>query len=83
VAATAGKADVVALLLRAGAAVNQQNARGDTPLIVAGRQGDAATCRALLAAGASRSLRNSVRATAADAARERGFASLADELGRG
>jgi ankyrin repeat protein len=83
IAAAAGKPELVSLLLRAGAPVNAQNERGDTPLIIAGRAGDAVTCRALLAAGANRTLRNQVSAAAADVARQRGFAALADELQRG
>jgi ankyrin repeat protein len=71
---------VVQALLRRKVAVDLQNHDGDTALMAASRAGNALACRALIAAGASTSLRNTKRATAVDVARDRGFLTLASEI---
>ena len=77
-AAAAGQSAVVAALLRVAATPDTINERGDTALIAASRGGHTETCKVLLAAGTKTSLRNKDRQTAADVARNRGFAPLAD-----
>ena len=59
----------------------RDNRDGDTALIAASRNGNRAAVKVLLARGASTALRNSKRATAADVARDRGFADLAEVIG--
>jgi len=71
---------VVQMLIRRKAAIDVQNHDGDTALLAASRAGSTASARLLRAAGASTSLRNGKRASAADIARDRGFTGLAAEL---
>lgn len=52
VASALGYADIVSLLLRAGAEVDEKNAKGRTPLLLAAERGHVPVVRALLAAGA-------------------------------
>ncbi len=59
----------------------RRNQDGDTALIAASRNGNAAAVKVLLAGGASTVLRNGKRATAADVARDRGFGDLAAPIG--
>ena len=72
--------DVVGVLLAHGAQMDLANHSGDTALMAASRTGALPVCTALLQAGASRSVRNSMHATAADIARQRGFTDLAQLL---
>jgi ankyrin repeat protein len=53
IAATAGRADVVDALLKAGARVDQPNGIGVTPLMLAARNGHGDLAQVLLAAGAN------------------------------
>lgn len=79
--AAAGRhADVVDVLLRAGADPNARPHGGWTPLQAAAAHGDAPTVELLLAAGADLSLANDAGRRAADLAREHGHAALAERL---
>jgi len=80
-AASLGSGDMVRMVLQHGPDINAQNQDGDTALIAASRAGNTAAVKVLLAGGASTVLRNGKRATAADVARDRGFGTLAAELG--
>jgi ankyrin repeat protein len=80
VSAAAAHADVVASLLAHGAQVDLTNKSGDTALMAASRVGALPVCSALLRAGASRTVRNTMHATAGDIARQRGFAAVAQLL---
>jgi ankyrin repeat protein len=80
-AASLGSGDTVRMVLQHAPDINAQNQDGDTALIAASRAGNTAAVKVLLAGGASTALRNGKRATAADVARDRGFGSLAAELG--
>jgi ankyrin repeat protein len=79
-AAAAGQAETVRVLLLRAHKIDAQNRHGDTAVILASRNGNAAVCRELLKNGASLKLRNGNRLNAADAARDRGFIDLANEL---
>ena len=80
VAAESGQAKIVALLLDRKPPLDATDAFGDTALMAAARNGDAATCVSLLSAGANPRLRNRDRATAAELAEARGFTKLAERL---
>ena len=80
VAAELGQAKIVALLLDRKAPLDATDAFGETALMAAARNGDAATCMSLLSAGANPRLRNRDRATAAELAEARGFSKLAERL---
>jgi len=58
-----------------------QNNAGDTALIAASRGGHTAICHMLLAAGATKGLRNGAGVSALDVAAGRGFAAIVKELG--
>ena len=58
-------------LLDGGASVDVQNAAGNTPLIVATREGHTEVCRILLTAGADTGLHNEDRIDALDTAKRR------------
>ena len=75
-AAAGGHAAVVRRLLASAAPTDLQNGHGDTALILASQSGDLESVRALLAAGASRKLRNRDGVAAADAAKARSFDGL-------
>jgi ankyrin repeat protein len=81
-AAANGRGEIVQALLARSHKVNAQNRHGDTAVILASRNGHVEVCRTLLKDGASLKLRNGNRLNAADAARDRGFAALADELSK-
>lgn len=80
VAAELGQSKIVALLLDRKAPLDATDAFGETALMAAARNGDAATCMSLLSAGANPRLRNRDRATAAELAEARGFSKLAERL---
>jgi len=71
-AATAGHADVVDVLLAAGADVNAADARGRTPLIVAVGAGDRVSAGLILARGAHVGAVDDAGRSASDIARENG-----------
>lgn len=82
-AALAGRrADVVKVLLDAGADVNATQHGGWTPLHSAVANGDRTTVDLLIARGANASRANDAGVTPAAFARERGHAELADYLER-
>jgi uncharacterized protein len=58
----------VALLIQRGAAINAQDDRGQTPLMIAAGMGHDSTVRALLAAGADKGLRDRAGKTAKEMA---------------
>jgi ankyrin repeat protein len=58
----------VALLIQRGGAINAQDDRGQTPLMIAAGMGHASIVRALLAAGADKSLRDHTGKTAKEMA---------------
>lgn len=60
-------------LVKAGAGLNVQDGEGNTPLLIACRQGDEKTVRYLIKAGADTAVKNSKGETAMDIAAERGF----------
>ena len=76
----AGAVEVVEKLLARHADKDTQNEFGDTALIIASRNGNAALVQRLLSAGASTRLRNKNHASAADVARERAFTAIAELL---
>jgi ankyrin repeat protein len=80
IAAETGQVQIVALLLERKPQLDAADEFGDTALMAAARNGDVATCVRLLAAGANPRLRNRERATAAELAESRGFATLAERL---
>jgi ankyrin repeat protein len=83
-AAAARSVPIARLLLEHGAPVNARQGRGEhgfTPLMEAALNGQADMVEALLSSGADRSLRDSDGLTAADHARTRGHAGLAERLG--
>ncbi|TLZ14341.1 MAG: ankyrin repeat domain-containing protein [Gammaproteobacteria bacterium] len=79
-AANAGAVEIVDKLLTHHAEKDAQNEFGDTALIIASRNGNAALVRRLLSAGASTALRNKDRSTAADVARARAFPAVVELL---
>jgi ankyrin repeat protein len=79
-AAAGGHADIVELLLSAGAEPNQRQLHGWTPLHAAAQNGDLRSLEALLAAGADPALRNDKGRSAADVARDAGHEDLAARL---
>jgi len=77
--AGAGAAEAVTALLRLGADPDRPDPyQGSTALHQAAAWGQAAVCRALLTHGADRSVRNHSGRTAAEEARQRGRAQLAE-----
>jgi ankyrin repeat protein len=80
-----GRADVIPLLARAGVPLNDTDKAGFTPLMYAATLdfGDTAALRALLAAGADRSIRNSDGRTAVEQARYLHHIAIETELTRG
>jgi ankyrin repeat protein len=74
--------DVIPLLANAGAAINAIDEHGFTPLMYAATIdfGDTATLRALVAAGADKTLRNSAGRTPLQQARRLGLSQLANAL---
>ena len=79
-AATHGFADVVALLVAAGADLDNTDESGATALWVAAAQGFSAIARSLVEAGADRARPDSEGVTPAAVARDNGHAALADYL---
>ena len=69
------------LLLEAGAAVNERQSGGFTPLMSASQNGDTELLTLLLAHGADPSVRDDQGRSAADIARAAGHAEIAAELG--
>jgi ankyrin repeat protein len=67
-------------LLQHGALIDRQNKDGDTALTLASSSGNAPAVKVLLANHASTALRNGKRSTAADVARDRGFAIIAQTI---
>lgn len=80
VAAATGRADIVGAILTRRPSIDAADAFGDTALMAAARNGDAATSIRLLSAGANPRLRNRERAAAADVAEARGYMELASRL---
>jgi len=76
----AGAVEIVDKLLTRRADKDIQNEFGDTALIIASRNGNAALVQRLLSAGASTRLRNKDRASAADVARARAFSAIFELL---
>ncbi|NPU84915.1 MAG: hypothetical protein HPY65_10550 [Syntrophaceae bacterium] len=79
-AAYYGKADMITLLASRGANVNASSPYG-TPLTLAAQYGFASAVRALLEAGADPSMKDASGQTAADYARQGGFAEIVALLG--
>ena len=71
---------IVDKLLGMHADKDAQNGFGDTALIIASRNGDAALVKRLLAAGVATRLRNGDKATAEDVAVARSFRNVAQLL---
>jgi ankyrin repeat protein len=80
-AASGGHAEIVELLLEAGAEPDPRQRHGWTPLQAAAQNGNARSLEALLAAGADPELRNDDGQSAADLARAAGYDELAARLG--
>jgi ankyrin repeat protein len=80
-AASGGHAEIVELLLEAGAEPDPRQRHGWTPLQAAAQNGNARSLEALLAAGADPELRNDDGQSAADLARAAGHDELAARLG--
>lgn len=78
--ADGGHREIALALIAAGADPNAKQRHGWTPLHGAAHSGDRAVVAALLAAGADRRLTNDEGRRAADIARERGHAEVADLL---
>jgi ankyrin repeat protein len=76
-----GAKEVVPVVLRHGADPNLGRAGGPPPLHLAAAKGRTEIALALIKAGADTSAKNEAGATAADVARQRGFADLAETLG--
>lgn len=82
-AAMNGHADFVALLIENGAEVNKQDKFGRTPLLLAAKYGDhPEVVKALLKAGADKSVKDKDGLAAADYAVFRGHAETASLLGK-
>jgi ankyrin repeat protein len=75
-----GHAEIVEVLLAAGADVNAVQADGYTPLHEAAQNGDTATSKRLVAAGADTTARLDNGLTPAGSARRAGHVALADWL---
>jgi ankyrin repeat protein len=80
-AASGGHAEIVEMLLEAGAEPDPRQRHGWTPLQAAAQNGNARSLEALLAAGADPELRNDDGQSAADLARAAGYDELAARLG--
>ena len=80
-AASGGHAEIVELLLAAGAEPSPRQRHGWTPLHAAAQNGDARSLEALLAAGADPELRNDDGLSARDLARAAGHDDLMARLG--
>jgi len=80
-AASGAHAEIVELLLAAGAKPDPRQRHGWTPLHAAAQNNDARSLEALLAAGADPALRNDDGKSAADVARDAGHLELAASLG--
>jgi len=80
-AASGAHAEIVELLLAAGAKADPRQRHGWTPLHAAAQNNDARSLEALLAAGADPALRNDDGKSAADVARDAGHLELAASLG--
>ena len=70
----------VALLLKAGSVVDQENNNGVTPLMAAARDGYTAIVKLLLAAGADYAQVDEFGRTADSVAEEKGFAETAEAV---
>lgn len=81
-AASRGRTETARMLLEQGAIVNAPAPDGTTPLMMAAFSGDRDVIQLLLDHGADSTAVNLQKLTAADWAREKGHASLADELER-
>lgn len=75
-----GHGDLIPLLLKAGASVDEENKDGETALHLAARMGEEEMVQTLLAAGASLTVKTKSDQTAPDLAESEGFLDLADEL---
>jgi CubicO group peptidase (beta-lactamase class C family) len=76
-AAINDRTDVIRLLLQHGAAIDAANLTGFTALHHAAESGSMGAAKALLDAGADRTLRNDAGETASDVARRKGHADIA------
>ncbi|HYF36249.1 MAG TPA: ankyrin repeat domain-containing protein, partial [Prosthecobacter sp.] len=79
-AARSGNAEMLHLLIKRGAGVNEKDAEGQTALHIAASANDEAMARALLVHRADRSIRDKQGKTAAEVARASGHRALADLL---
>jgi ankyrin repeat protein len=75
-AAAGGHSAAVRRLLASSAPTDAQNRHGDTALILASLYGNTEVVQALVAAGASRKLRNRDGVAASDAAKARNFGNV-------
>ena len=75
-AAARGDAALVKVLVGGGATIDEQNAAGNTALIVAIREGHTDVCRVLLKGGANARVRNKDRIDALDTAKRRNMAEI-------
>ena len=79
-AAGVGAVELIKDLLDAGARSDARNALGNTPMMLAARDGWADAVKALLAAGADPSLRNKKRERAVDIALSAGHTEIFELL---
>ncbi|AKM28962.1 hypothetical protein AB870_00680 [Pandoraea faecigallinarum] len=81
-AATNGHDDIVKMLLDASAYVDAESPNGTTPLMMAARGGHITTCKVLLDGGADVRLKNQLKMTAIDFARQANQKEIADGLAK-
>ncbi|VVE61544.1 ankyrin [Pandoraea captiosa] len=81
-AATNGHDDIVKMLLDASAYVDAESPNGTTPLMMAARGGHITTCKVLLDGGADVRLKNQLKMTAVDFARQANQKEIADGLAK-
>nr|WP_237165334.1 ankyrin repeat domain-containing protein [Pandoraea vervacti] len=81
-AATNGHDDIVKMLLDASAYVDAESPNGTTPLMMAARGGHITTCKVLLDGGADVRLKNQLKMTAVDFARQANHKEIADGLAK-